>query len=208
MLRAAALAGVSLGEIADGLGVGLPATLRRAKGHVGLLLELALGATAGSAVGPDFPALGVELKTVPVDPGGKPRETTSVCSIDLSRADAAEWETSPVRARLAHVLWVPVVTSDEVAVRDRRIGTPRLWRPSAEEETILRADFEELIGRIGAGGAERISAEVGVWLHVRPKAASSAARTAAPAYDGEPVAAVPRGFYLRTSFTARVLGAG
>jgi DNA mismatch repair protein MutH len=41
--------------------------LKRDKGWIGILLELWLGASAGSKPEQDFAALGVELKTIPID---------------------------------------------------------------------------------------------------------------------------------------------
>src|SRR5688572_2499417 len=93
--RAAALAGVRLTTLADALGASLDG-----KGKVGELVERALGATAGNAATPDFPALGVELKTVPIDGRGAPRESTYVCTAPLADADRAEWTTSRVRQKL------------------------------------------------------------------------------------------------------------
>jgi DNA mismatch repair protein MutH len=70
---------------------------------------------------------------------------------------------------------------------------------------VLRDDYDEIMGRIGAGGIEMLSARVGRWLQLRPKAADGAARTMAPGVDGELVATVPRGFYLRAMFTRAIL---
>ena len=70
--RAAWLAGRSIGELAAALGVPAPPLGVRGKGKVGGLIERALGASSGSAARPDFPALGVELKTIPVDPARRP----------------------------------------------------------------------------------------------------------------------------------------
>lgn len=49
-----------------------------------MLLELYLGAMAGSKPEQDFPELGIELKTIPVDAAGKPLETTFVCVAPLT----------------------------------------------------------------------------------------------------------------------------
>ncbi len=62
----AGLAGYSLGELAA-LGIPIPRDLKRDKGWIGILLEIWLGASAGSKPEQDFAALGVELKTIPVD---------------------------------------------------------------------------------------------------------------------------------------------
>jgi len=171
------------------------------KGKVGELLERILGATAGSRPVPDFPGLGVELKTLPLDDEGRPRESTFVCSLSLVDADRLEWADSPVRHKLSHVLWVPILGEGDA----RRIGTPFFWRPSEEQEAVLRADFEEIIGMIAIGQVEALTAHVGEYLQARPKAAHSQVRTRAYGMDDEPIEALPRGFYLRARFTRELL---
>src|SRR6185295_14252248 len=106
--RASWLAGRTIGEIAAALGEPPPAVGVRGKGKMGAIIERALGAEAGSAALPDFPRLGVELKTLPVDEHGVPRESTFVCTISLADADRAEWATSVAYAKLRHVLFVPI----------------------------------------------------------------------------------------------------
>jgi DNA mismatch repair protein MutH len=204
-LRADALAGLSLGELAARFGKDAPPDLRRAKGWVGQLMERALGATAASRAAPDFEAIGVELKTLPVGQGRVPAESTFVCTIDLARVGDVEWEASLVRKKLARVLWVPVEGDRQIAVSERRIGAPFLWSPSAEDEASLRADWEELAGIIGRGDVESVTGHIGRFLQVRPKAASSRSRRRGIDIDGTPFATLPRGFYLRSAFTARLL---
>lgn len=196
--RAEAIAGASLEELARGLGVEAPRVGLRTKGKLGELVERALGATGGSQATHDFPELGVELKTIPVDTSLRPRESTYVCRISLAEAERAEWETSWVRRKLAHVLWVPLVEW-------RAIGRPVFWRPTPAQDRLLRADFEELMGAIGAGHIEDLTARDGVLLQVRPKAQNSRVRTTAWDRDGDPVQTVPRGFYLRARFTGAIL---
>jgi DNA mismatch repair protein MutH len=206
-LRAEALAGMTLGELAKALGRPVPPDLKRAKGFVGELVELGLGAPSKSRAGPDFPELGVELKTLPVDARGRPVESTFVCTIPLLSVGDIEWEASPVRAKLARVLFVPVEGERERPVGDRRLGTPLFWSPSAEEERDLKFDWDELSGRIGRGDVESITGHLGRYLQVRPKAADSHARRRALDADGIGFAALPRGFYLRALFTERIVAA-
>src|SRR5437764_12647505 len=84
LAHARALVGVSVAELADGLGLPVPMGAVRTKGWPGQIIERELGAGEGGGRGPDFAALGVELKTVPVDDQGNlaPRESTAVCQID------------------------------------------------------------------------------------------------------------------------------
>ncbi len=202
---ARALAGITLGELAARFGLDAPPDLRRAKGFPGQLVERALGATAGSRAAPDFEALGIELKTLPVDARGQPVESTFVTTIELREIGDVEWEHSRVHAKLARVLWVPLQGDRAIPVADRRIGEPLLWSPDSDEEAALRFDWEELAGIIGTGDIERITGHLGRYLQVRPKAAHSRVRRRGIDGDGTPFDAMPKGFYLRTAFTARIL---
>ena len=53
--------------------------------------------------------------------------------------------------------------------------------------------------------ASDVSAHLGRWLQLRPKARDGRARTVAFGREGEVVETVPRGFYLRPSFTRALL---
>lgn len=203
--RAGALAGRTLGEVAAELGVDVPAELTRAKGWVGQLVERALGAFAASRDCPDFEHLGIELKTLPVDRRGRPVETTFVCTVPLREIGEVPWEQSRLRRKLARVLWVPVQGERTLAVAERRIGAPLLWSPDPEQEAALRYDWEELAGLIGRGDIDAVTAHLGRHLQVRPKAAHSRVRRRSIDAEGELRETLPRGFYLRTSFTAAIL---
>jgi DNA mismatch repair protein MutH len=165
---------------------------------VGSLIERALGASAGPRAVHDFPHLGVELKTIPVDTELRPRESTFVCKISLAGAEHAEWETSWARRKLQRVLFVPVVLRTHV-------GSPVLFSPSAAEAEVLRADFDEIMGAIGTGRIEELDARTGTYLQLRPKARDGSARELMWDPDGEAISTVPRGLYLRARFTAAVL---
>ncbi len=203
--RAAALAGLRLSELAARWNAPVPPDLRRAKGFVGSLVERALGATAGSRALPDFPELGIELKTLPVDRLGVPVESTFVCTIPLTEIGQVEWAESRVRRKLSNVLWVPVEGERQIAVGERRIGQALLYRLTEEDEAVLRADWEELAGYIGRGHVEAVTGHVGRFLQIRPKAAHSRARRVGFDAEGAPFAALPKGFYLRPSFTRALL---
>ncbi len=205
--RAEAIAGLSLGRLAETLGVEVPADLRRRKGWVGALLEAALGADAASLAEPDFRAIGVELKSLPLDAQGRPRESTYVCTVPLDRVCSERWEESWLRRKLARVLWLPVEAEPEIPLAERRIGNALLWSPSDEQAALLRRDWEELMEALCLRGPGQLTARMGQMLQVRPKAAHS--RVLAPAVDdeGAPTQSNPRGFYLRPAFTRSLLEA-
>jgi len=203
--RAATLAGLRLAELAARFDVPVPPDLRRAKGFVGSLVERALGASAGSRALPDFPELGIELKTLPVDRAGAPVESTFVCTIPLTEIGQVEWVDSRVRRKLATVLWMPVEGERAIPIAERRIGQALLYRLTLEDEAVLRSDWEELSGVIGRGHVEALTGHLGHFLQIRPKAAHSRARRVGIDADGAPFAALPKGFYLRPSFTRALL---
>lgn len=205
LARARALGGRSVAEIASALGAVAGGDPVRTKGSAGAILERALGASGGSSRVHDFPHLGVELKTIPVDARGVPIESTYVCTLSLADAESQEWATSWVRAKLGRVLFVPLVGEAEIAWPDRVVGAPVLWSPTPEQEQVLQADFDEVVGLIGVGRIEEVTAHLGRWLQVRPKAAHGRVRTLAFGAEGEAIATVPRGFYLRARFTGAVL---
>lgn len=203
LARALSLEGLFLGELAAGHGEAPPSDLRRAKGWIGQLLERELGAEGGLDAAPDFPSLGVELKSIPVDAAGRPRESTWVCSADADVHVA--WERSLCRAKLAHVLWVPIVGEGSVAPGARVVGRARLWRPDAAQWAVLRADWEAHVEALSLGELWQVDARRGVALQVRPKAARGADTHWVLDEEGEWVRAQPKGFYLRRAFTAEVL---
>jgi DNA mismatch repair protein MutH len=203
--RAGELSGLTLGDVAARFGKVPPEDLRRAKGWVGQLIEHALGATARSRAAPDFEALGVELKSIPVRRDGTPCESTFVCTIDPVGILSVDWDVSLVRKKLSRVLWMPVEGERDIPVRVRRIGSPLLWSPSDSDAAALRFDWEELASVIGRGDVESLTGHFGRYLQVRPKAADSRARRRGIDHDGLPIATLPRGFYLRAGFTAKVL---
>ena len=205
LARARGLAGCTLGEVAGSCGVPLTAAPERAKGSVGRLIERALGGVSEAAAAwTDFE--GCELKTLPVDASGRPRESTFVCHVQLAALAETSWEASRVRAKLARVLWVPIESVQGVEHARRRVGSAFLWEMSECEEDVLRADYVELAERAALGCVERVDARWGRALQLRPKGANAAVRVRVQTADG-PVAVQPRAFYLRATFTRALVAA-
>lgn len=203
--RANMMAGVSLAQIAAHRGIHVPVNLKRDKGWVGQLIEMELGAIAGSKPEQDFLHLGVELKTIPIDHQGKPLETTYVCVAPLTNIEGLTWQDSLVCHKLQRVLWVPVEGERHIPVGERRVGTPILWQPDPQEQALLQQDWEEIMELIALGKVENLTARHGEVLQLRPKAANSKALTQSIAEDGSIKMTNPRGFYLKTAFTAMIL---
>lgn len=205
--QAQSIAGLTFGELADELHIPVPPDLKRDKGWVGMLLERALGATAGSKAEQDFSHLGVELKTLPINAEGYPLETTFVSLAPLVQNSGVKWENSHVRHKLSCVLWMPIEGSRHIPLRERHIGAPILWKPTAEQERQLKQDWEELMDYIVLGKLEQITARIGEVMQLRPKGANSKAITKGISKNGEVIDTLPLGFYLRKEFTAGILKA-
>lgn len=199
--NAFALTGLSLGHIAAQLGI----KPKQQKGWIGQLIELALQAQAGSRPMPDFPELGVELKTIPVDNQGRVKESTFVCTVNLEKLTGQHWEQSLVKKKLSHVLWVPIQSDKTIPFAERRIGQPFFWQPDEDEMRLLENDWRELTDQLQMGHADGVSAVSGEVLQIRPKGANAKSLTTAFDHLGEPCVTLPRGFYLRAAFTSQIL---
>lgn len=205
LARAQAIAGLTFADLAQEAQMKVPADLRRDKGWVGQLLEWHLGATAGSKPTQDFEQLGIELKSIPISYTGHPLETTFVCVAPLIGVQGITWEQSHVRNKLSRVLWIPVEGERDIPLSQRHVGSPLLWSPSKEEEEQLKQDWEEIMEMIALGQIKQITARHGEVLQLRPKAANARVLTQAYGATGQPIKTSPRGFYLRTQFTAQIL---
>jgi DNA mismatch repair protein MutH len=185
----------------------VPAGGLRTKGWGGQVIERELGADGGR--GPDFAALGVELKSVPVTADLTPLESTAVCHIDPVAIAGESWATSYARTKLARVLFVAVeVPEGARSVGERRVASVRLWTPSASEEAALRQDFERFVrDYFRVGRAAQITGHLGAVMQVRPKARNAADLRDAFGPDGRPVRLGKCGFYLRPAFVREILRA-
>lgn len=199
------LAGFTLGEIATMLNVPVPPDLKRDKGWVGMLIETALGAKAGSKAEQDFAHLGIELKTIPVNRYNQPLETTFVSLAPLTDNHGVIWQTSHVKHKLQRVLWIPIQGERGIPLAERVVGQPILWSPSIEQEQQLQQDWEELMELIVLGRLQAINARLGEVLQLRPKGRNSKSLAGAINENGQRIKSLPLGFYLRKNFTAQIL---
>lgn len=203
--RVADIAGLDLATLAKRCDQSMPNNQRAAKGWIGQLIEQALGATAGSRAEPDFRDIGIELKTIPVNANGQPCESTYVCTVPLADQIEPSWQDAWIRKKLACVLWLPVEADKAIPFARRRIGNAVLWRPTRQQDAMLSQDWNEHMELISLGRIDEISARDGTCLQIRPKAANSHALRETTDEDGNRVKTLPRGFYLRTQFTAQIL---
>lgn len=205
LARCQQIAGLSFLQLAERVGLPMPLLPAQRKGFIGLCIERALGATAGSKPTPDFPELGIELKTIPVGAGSQALESTFVCSISFEGIANETFETSLCYKKLRRVLWFPVEGDTDIPYAQRRLGLGFLWSMDAEERCIIQQDWQELSDYIRYGEFDKISAHLGEYLQIRPKAANSQKHKQAINAEGESIRTLPLGFYLRPVFTNRIL---
>jgi DNA mismatch repair protein MutH len=196
--RTKALEGRTIEDLALSLDLEIP-NLQRAKGWVGQLIEHLLGANSGSKPQADFLELGIELKSIPVSAEGIPLASTFVCSAPYPFKEKT-WEESRAAAKLRHVLWVPIYQEPKLI-----IGKAIFWKLDAETESILKKDWENLSEKLRLGQFNDLSAKLGEYLQLRPKAPNNQERIKVLTAELEEAWIVPKGFYLRRSFTTLLL---
>tara|TARA_R110000868_G_scaffold353876_2_gene615076 strand:+ start:27694 stop:28353 length:660 start_codon:yes stop_codon:yes gene_type:complete len=204
--KARSLRGYKLSQLANLHQVGRPVGNNTSKGWSGQLIEQVLGVKNNSLALPDFPDLGVELKTIPVSLDYKPYETTYVTTVPLLPQYMTSFEDSVLWLKLRCVLWVPLIAKTKsISVQERIIGEPFIWQPSNQEKEIIKQDFDEIMEFIVTGRIDNLSASVGQYLHVRPKALDSYKKTYTVDYESNKIITSPKGFYLRTVLTKQIL---
>ena len=94
-----------LAQLAATAGIPVPRDLRRDKGLDRAVDRVAAGASAGSRPEQDFPDLGIELKTIPVDPQGQ----TAGNHLRLRGPSSGSPSAGRNRTcnKLSRVLWIP-----------------------------------------------------------------------------------------------------
>lgn len=203
--RCSLIEGLSYSQLASVLGLTIPEHQTRRKGWVGLAIEMALGATAGSKPIPDFNRLGVELKTIPLNTQGNPAESTFITSIPLLTIYQEQWSTSQCFHKLKRILWMPVEGDRLIPFEQRRIGRGILWSPDQEQQVILEQDWLDLTTMICSGRLEDINASQGEYLQIRPKGANAKSLCYGFDSEGNKILTLPRGFYLRSLFTKKIM---
>lgn len=200
-----AIAGKTVAQVAQKHAVELIDNLQFNRGWLGNLIELALGAQAGSKPTQDFIELGVELKTLAITPTGGAKSDVFVSSLPTNSYMMQAWETSHVFYKLKKILFVPVESNPEVPLGQRRIGKAFFWSPNAQELEQMRQDWELIMQILTQHDYNALKSNVGKLLCVRVKALNSKQNVASKDLDGFNLNLPPLSFYLRRSFLNEIL---
>lgn len=200
-----AIVGKNFLELSQRCGVTLPSSTLHGKGFAGELIELCTGASAGNSSIPDFPNLGLELKTIPVDENLKPLESAFVSYAPLTNIRDLNFENSTLYIKLSRVLFVVLLAPRNLDLASRKVLGYFFWQPNLEELSKIRADFNELMEMVKTGQIDKISARLGTVVQLRPKCADGKQTTACIGPLGSLIKTRPRGFYLRRTFIEALL---
>lgn len=203
--KAYELEGLTFLQLARILNIHLPNNPSHAKGWLGQSIEYYLGASAGSKAIPDFPSLGIELKTIPLSMKSKVLESTYVTTLQLMPEPPLIWEASICYHKLRKVLWLPIEGDKGIPFAHRRIGRAILWEPNTTQNQQLKSDWSLIMDFVLTGKIEELDASYGQILHIRPKAAHSRVSTIAFGDNHNLIRTLPRGFYLRNYFTQQII---
>lgn len=199
------IVGKSVSELARSAGIPLPISTTHGKGFTGELLEILLGASAENRPIPDFPKLGLELKTLPVDSNLVPLESTFLCHAPLTGIRHLTFENSTLYSKIKRVLFVVVTAQRDMDFEDRIIAGYFFFTPDKFQYSQIKRDYNELYEMIKTGNVEKISARIGQIIQLRPKCANGRALTDCIGPDGEFIKTRPRGFYMRRNFTKSLI---
>jgi DNA mismatch repair protein MutH len=188
--RVAQIEGLTIEELANNLGVRIPFDLKYAKGFIGQLIEIALGASGNSNPIHDFPHLGIELKTIPVNYDGKPTNNTHICTL-YPNSHYQTFENSNFYNKLKKILWVPIEGDKKIHFTQRHIGRGFLWELKEADLEIIKNDWFEIMELLTTNPVESVSAKIGTYAHIAPSGTNKGQKQ--------------YGFYLRRSFTHKIL---
>ena len=186
----------------------MPKHMTNSKGLSGQIIEYLLGAEAQSRPLPDFPRLNLEIKTIPINIKQQPLETTYICSANLLPKEINyDFYTSALYKKIQHILWLPLIVPDPQhdLLANRIVGNAFLWQPNPEQLAAIEADWIELTQMMLFGNIEQVSSHYGQVLQIRPKASNSKVTTESLDETGQKILTLPRGFYLRKTFTQNLL---
>lgn len=201
------LLGRSVSELSQLAMLAPPRNSSGAKGYVGQLVELFLGAHSHNLPTPDFTALGIELKTVPVGFDLMPEESTFICAADINPNFVVPFTQSHLYQKLKHVLFVLILSPKNVGltIGERRVLGYFFFELKGHYLQTIETDYNEFQDMIFSGHAQEIDGTMGTIVQLRPKAANGSEIIAVTDSDGNLTYTRPRGYYLRASFTRELI---
>lgn len=204
-LQAQLLSGRCLGELAVKAGMDIPCNLKYEKGWIGKLIEFWLGGACSSMSGPDFPNLGIELKTIPIK-NGNSSEPTFICNESLVKGLDMTWKNSYIYNKIRRILWMPILYNRKnILLSKLTVGNYLLWSPNKEENHLLKSDWEELMDLVFLQNTTHSIPYYGEILQLIPnKSGTKKLLTSASRNYSNPSFNISKRFYFRKRFTSKI----
>lgn len=198
--------GIPFRELAETLGYDISKDPKSMKSAAGDIAELVAGKKPDSLPQADLSEFDIEVKTVPLDLRGYPRENTKITALNYASLLTEEWATSHVYEKVRVVLFVPIVKEETNRPDSWYVRSPFIWMPSRDQLGVMREDWETIQEMVQSG--EQLAASVGQYLiaNTSGQGRGRDARTYQLA-DGRTIEVKTRAFFLRKSFVAEILKA-
>jgi DNA mismatch repair endonuclease MutH len=153
--RASQLKGKTITEIFQG------EINEKNKGNIGNIIEShGFGIKNNNDARPDFEALGIELKVLPLkrlgDKSLTVKERTKICLINYKKLIEEKWDSSHARHKLYRILFV-FYEYDNRSPMQSKILDNLLYKLEINEEPLIRSDWERTKKLVGDGYAHTLS---------------------------------------------------
>lgn len=154
---------------------------------------------------PDFPEVGLELKTTPLKQNSKgdlvAKERLVVTMIDYMSVVNEDFEHSQFLKKMDDVLLISYLYEQEKNPLDYVVELVFRWGIPEEDLPQFKSDWETVVKKVREGHAEDISGSDTLYLEACTKGASSADKRAQPYSD---VLAKPRAWALKASYMTTI----
>lgn len=198
--------GIPFRELAETLTYDISKDPKSMKAAAGDIAEIVAGKKPDSLPEADFSQFDIEVKTVPLDLMGHPRENTKITALNYTRLLTEEWATSHVYEKVRVVLFVPIVKEDTKRPDSWYVRSPFIWMPSRGQLSVIRNDWETIQGMVQRG--EQLAAKIGQYL-IANTSGQGKGRDERTYHllNGRAIKVKTRAFFLRKTFVSEILEA-
>jgi DNA mismatch repair protein MutH len=198
--------GIPFRELAETLGYDIAKDPTSMKSAAGDIAELVAGKKPDALPQADLSEFDIEVKTVPLDLTGKPRENTKITALNYTKLLKEKWETSHVYEKVRVVLFVPIVKEDTKRPEAWYVRSPFIWMPSRDQLAVIRKDWEKIKKMVRSG--DQLTATVGEYLIANTSGQGKGKDNRTYELpDGRTIDVKTRAFFLRKTFVAEILEA-
>ncbi|XBC39762.1 MAG: DNA mismatch repair endonuclease MutH [Buchnera aphidicola (Chaetogeoica yunlongensis)] len=208
LMRAKAIYRYTIKEIFIALDMTVSKNLVYNKGFIGKLLEYILGVSSKvrNKKCIDFPNLEIELKSIPVSKFNIPLESTFICNAPLmDNGIEYTWKNSYIYNKVKKILWIPIYGSLKTSFFNKVIGKAFIWTMKKSQLSVLEEDWNFFMDLISVGKINKISSRDGQFLQVKKKCKNNFYVSKYIDHRGQLKKINPRAFYLKKTFTQKIL---